>query len=888
MSAEESRYACLTFVFGDDGPRGVRFGETFWALEQKHRGRLPEPPPWGGYYDALPKKLSLRLFDMWFLASRPRRPNGAPGVLVAELVMLPSWNTHEAKGDPIKNAISWIRNRGSDSVLVEDCELGPVVEAGFPSDAVCYEPVGAEVDYARGLDIAMGRASPAAADPWLQASAGWPRLFGVDDVRVVADFTGRDRELALLRDRLLSAHAASPPPVAVCGPSGIGKTQLVAAFLTQNAARFEHILLVHASGADLTIAIGRWAAHFDSGAPTLRTPIQSAERVREVLERGGPSLLVLDDVTDERAAVAWLPRRGACRVVMTTQLPLVDGARTLTLAPLEPEQATALLKWHLPDGDIDPRERAAVDSVCEYFGYSPFPLHVASVYMGRHALQPSELLRRIRAGGPDVISDVGTDVAGYSRSVDRVFGLALDQLAADQPTPVVLGHPLAHVTAWVCGLVEAAPAPYALILATVAALARDAAPREAIDAALAALARRSMIRVDRGEVYVHALPGRFFEASIAPPLREAVLDAYLVELAALTRRARDRVALLPHLARARELVATLPRAPGRHPIEVELLTTEAQVLMQMHGYAAPDAAPIFRRSAELVPHMRPTPELFALEHMRWVQVLIEARLDEALAIAEGLVELAGVLGVAALEAAALQARGAVLSFQGRHPEAIPTLERGIALADATPAAREATRQAQDPRVTCRCDLARSYVMVGRPDAALRLVHAALEIAAEHPFSEAFALFNMTMLRQYRREPEQAHQAAQELLAVCGRFGFRQFDLMGRIFLGWSIASLGVYEAGVEVSVMAMEHVVELNAHIARGADTTLLAELHLGAGRVDAARVALQRSDAHLARTGEGYYAPERHRLEALTVLAERPDAYHEAERALARALDLA
>jgi|GEM_PF-3033908 len=879
----------LIFVFDGEDPCGVRFGDVFWAMNQKHRGRLPEPPPWAGYYDALPKKLSLRLFDLWFLASRRLRPGGPYGVLVAELVMLPSWNTHKAKGDPEQNAVAWIRNKGSDSVCLTDCELGPLVAPEFDVDRVRVEPDGAEVAYARGLAIAMGRAVEATRDPWLRESPDWPRLYGAADLRMVPDFTGRERELTLLRERLLTASAPTPPPVVVCGPSGIGKTQLVAAFLAHHAARFEHILVVHGSGADLTASIGRWASLLDGGTPTVRTPLQSAERVREVLERAKPSLLVLDDVTDERAATAWLPRRGPCRVLMTSQLPIVDGARPIQLAPLRPDEAAELLTWHLaPEVGGDDGERSAVQAVCDYFGGSPFALHVAGVHMGRLGLRPQELLEKIGDRGPTVISESGTDVAGYSRNLAEVFALPFTQLDGEMLAPRVLGASLPRVVAWVCGLLAPAPAPRSLVVATVLGLSAGSVSSSAIDEAIGALERRSLVRGDHREVDVHALPGRFFAGDIPAAHREEIVDAYLVELAALTRRHPGESALLPHVSRARELATSLPFRERRHPVEAELLTWEGDLVMQLHGYAANEGAPVLARAAHIAPRMVFAPDRFALQFMRWVPALIKARLDDAHVLATELVTLAASLGIPPLEAAAAQALGAVLSFQGRHAQAIATLERGVALADAAPTARSASRQAQDPRVTCRCDLARSYLMIGRPDSALALIHEASELGREHPFSHAFAMFNKTMAHQYRREPQAANEAAQELLAMCARFGFRQFDMMGRIFLGWSIASLGFYEAGVEVCEMAMARVATLNARISRVADTTLLAELHLQAGALDEARAALARASELFQATGEVYFAPEHFRLRALVLAHGRTDEVPEAEERLIEGLAVA
>lgn len=867
----ESSRAVLTFVFRDGLPAGVDIDGFFWALGDNHAGQLPPPSPSGHLFARVPRRLSQRLFDLWFLASR-----GGDGVAIADLVTLPSWTTHAADGDRVRNALNWIRNRAPSALTITAGLDGHVARLNLPDHAVACRPPELAQRYARQLanriaqtkrgygerdDPAQPSETSADASPG-RDERGWPRVLGLTEARVVEDFVGREDALAWLEAELIGADRRDEEaaPIVVTGGSGVGKTQLAAAFARRHAARFEVVLFVPVGGPDAPAALAPWAGPVGADVSPRADPRQRAEALRDALEDGGPSLLVLDDVTDGRALRRWLPRRGPCRVLMTSRRPRIDGARPLALGPLTPAEAERLLDRDLPPTTAhDPGERQALRDVAAYLGHSPFALRVAAEHMRGADAPPSALLARLRRAGPASIDPEGPDEAGYPRSIARVFGLACAQAAEAMPTPTFAGHPLPEVVAWVLGLLAPENAPAELVAAAALALPGHDATDADVAAALEALRGISLIHRSGRDVYVHALPGRYLESRLPPEHRDAVAGAYLRALADLAAGRPGDPALLPHVARGWALLQQLTPSPARDALEVELSTWEAAALMQLEGYASDATRAIFSRSLPLSERMVPTPTLFALEFMGWVVALTSAHLADAEARAERLAALAAQLNIPALTAAALQAQGAVASFQGRHGDAIAALERGITLADATATARQDTRQAQDPRVTCRCDLARSYLFTGRPDSALALLGEALDLALAdgHPFSEAFARFNIALTHQHRGEPARALTAAQELIAVCQRFGFSQFEWMGRVFLGWAIASLGDHEAGLEVIAMSLARLESLNASIARVADGVLLAALHLDLGRHEACRALLDEAQERMERGGERFMEPE-------------------------------
>lgn len=184
----------------------------------------------------------------------------------------------------------------------------------------------------------------------------------------IADFVGREEHVEALCEAL-SADDRPAAPWTVTGQGGIGKT----AVALHVAHRLQPVFAdgrlfadlrgteaVPARPADVLARFLRAMGVADSAVPEGLD--ERAELYRQRLT-GRRVLVVLDNAHDESQVVALLPGSPTCRVVVTsrTVLGALAGARTVELAPLEPEQAVRLLGRIVGPHRVAAEPRAAAD-----------------------------------------------------------------------------------------------------------------------------------------------------------------------------------------------------------------------------------------------------------------------------------------------------------------------------------------------------------------------------------------------------------------------------------------------------------------------------------------------------------------------------------------------
>jgi DNA-binding SARP family transcriptional activator len=260
-------------------------------------------------------------------------------------------------------------------------------------------------------------------------------------------FTGRSLELAEL-DTLLAAGSGDQTPViaTVVGPAGVGKTALAVRWATAVRARFpDGQLYLNLRGFALDAPLrpidGLGLLLRALGVPAERIPVdldEAAAAYRSLLA-DRRMLVLLDNAADVDHVRPLLPGGSTSAVVVTSRnrlggLTAVEGAHRLTLTPLPPDEAEALLRRVVGAARVD-AEPTATAQLAEVCGRLPLALRVAAANLGEDTAGTiGDHVGRLRSGRLAALSvdddshatvRVALDVSYLRLPADarRVFGL---------------------------------------------------------------------------------------------------------------------------------------------------------------------------------------------------------------------------------------------------------------------------------------------------------------------------------------------------------------------------------------------------------------------------------------------------------------------------------
>ena len=466
--------------------------------------------------------------------------------------------------------------------------------------------------------------------------------------------------------------------------------------------------------------------------------------------------------------------------------------------------------------------------------------------------------------------------------------------------------------------------PFSLSLLSAAISEREGGPLdpEEVEERLRRLSARGLLERDReGEDPVwdfsHALLREAVLASLPPKFRRSVhrLLAHTLQNRFPERVAREPEILADHLAlsgdhpgaveewiRAAKLSASLgavPDAladlekalgllrkerdhPGARARELEILLAMGPLSLAVHGYGSRNVEEIYGRAYDLCREEEascPFPVLlgvcagaFTRSGPAGARSFLE-RLEQRAREAES-----------PESCRALARVGAVRFFEGRLAEADRVLLEVSALLASSPdrSSKEGPLPpyAEDPFVSALSYLSFSAQIAGRPDEAIWYGQKAWERVRDidHPYSAGFAATFSAYLHIFRGDRPLAAESAVRSIALSEKYGYRQWETMGRLALAWSRPDRAS-------ALEAREKVAQLREMVPGIMPIFVLplAETALLAGLPEMALEELIKGQAEAEKSGTALFNPELLRLEGEATLLLEPAGNHKRAEALFR-----
>ncbi|MEV8505491.1 FxSxx-COOH system tetratricopeptide repeat protein, partial [Actinoplanes sp. NPDC051475] len=266
-----------------------------------------------------------------------------------------------------------------------------------------------------------------------------------------AAFTGRDRMIVELRDRLLGGGQVLVQ--ALHGMGGVGKTQLAVEYAHRFAGEYELVWWI-ASENPALIGEQLAALAVTAGLVPAETDVTAAVvAVRSHLRCALRALLVFDNVERREDIRPWLSG-GSAHVLVTSRNPVwSDVARTISVDVFARPESVALLRAILPELIV-----ADADRLARALGDLPLAVAQAGDLLAETGMGVEAYLSALQQHAAELL-DSDSPPAGYPVPLAAAVTVAADRLAADAPAARQLLALCAHL----------APEPVPLDLFTAAA-----------------------------------------------------------------------------------------------------------------------------------------------------------------------------------------------------------------------------------------------------------------------------------------------------------------------------------------------------------------------------------------------------------------------------------
>jgi class 3 adenylate cyclase/tetratricopeptide (TPR) repeat protein len=229
---------------------------------------------------------------------------------------------------------------------------------------------------------------------------------------------------------------------------------------------------------------------------------------------------------------------------------------------------------------------------------------------------------------------------------------------------------------------------------------------------------------------------------------------------------------------ALEILTDIPETPEILSKRLDILIALGPALISLHSGTAPQVEDLYRRALELVNRLGDVSRRFPVLWGLWFVRYTRGDYPAARAAGEELLEIAQAGDDSGRLVEAHHALWPTLLAGGQSAEAVPHMERGIAIYQRERHAAQAFFYAgHDPGACCRYQLGTARWLLGYPDRAVAVVRDALRLAEDlkHPMTLTVTLTFTAMLQYQRGEREAAAETTTRLQALVDTHGFQHWN-----------------------------------------------------------------------------------------------------------------
>ena len=227
----------------------------------------------------------------------------------------------------------------------------------------------------------------------------------------------------------LSHTGRTPRKFVLRGPSGIGKSSIVAHYAYNNADSYDFMCWINCENSDsINSSFGSLAKAIIPGYVHSSGFAQPEEVHKALASHPGPWLMVMDNLMDATLVEKWIPKSGMGSIVITT----TDSTFWLNrsgcdVAPLEEFGSLKLLKSFFHE---DEKNDAILLKLAGHLGHWPLALSMAGAYLaGAQAPLSMATEKYIEAVTPRAIADPTTIPDGYPQTLANAILFAIESLS---------------------------------------------------------------------------------------------------------------------------------------------------------------------------------------------------------------------------------------------------------------------------------------------------------------------------------------------------------------------------------------------------------------------------------------------------------------------------